>query len=297
MRKVEGKRRLAAGLLAALALLAGAPAGAQSGGSQAAAWNRPVAPYRIAGSVHYVGVEGVAAYLITTSDGHILIDGGLEASAPRILHSIRALGFRPRDVKYLLVSHAHFDHAGGLAALKAATGAQLVATAEERPALEQGRHFGDNDNGVGRFPAVRVDHVVRDGGRLSLGGVVLTAHLTPGHTKGCTGWSLPLVEAGRAHRAFFHCSSTVAGNVLVGNKAYPGIVADYRRTFARLKRIRADIFLANHPGFARLAEKRARVAARAPNPFVDPTELQRFAAASERDFEAELTRQQARVRP
>jgi len=291
MRKVDVLRAAAL----AVAIAAGAAAAsAQTGASQAEQWNRPVAPYRIAGPVHYVGVEGIGVYLITTPRGHILVDGGLKDTAPRVLASIEALGLKPRDVKYLLITHAHFDHAGGLAALKAATGAKLVAIAEEREALEGGRHIGDNENGEGRFAPIKVDRVVRDGDTLSLGGLTLKAHLTPGHTRGCTSWTLPLVDAGKRHEAIFYCSTTVAGNVLVGNRAYPEIVADYRRAFARLKRIRADIFLPNHPGFGRLAEKRAAVGKGGANPFVDAGELARFVLASEKDFETELKRQEGR---
>ena len=268
-------------------------ASGQTGARQAAEWNRPVAPHAIAGPIHYVGAEGVSAYLIATPDGLILIDGGLPETAPLILNNIRALGHDPRRVKYLLVTHAHFDHAGGLAELKSATGAELVAVTAEREALEQGRHVGDNGNGIGRFAPVTVDRVIADGGNLSLGGVTLTAHVTPGHTKGCTSWTLPLTDGGRRHQAIFFCSTSVAGNVLVGNRAYPEIVSDYRRGFARLRRLQADIFLPNHPSFADLAGKRMRMAEGAPNPFVDRTELRRFVDRSAREFEAELARQKA----
>jgi metallo-beta-lactamase class B len=264
----------------------------QSADAQRAAWNRPVEPHGIAGNIHFVGVEGLGAYLITTPAGHILIDGGLEESAPLIERNIRALGFRLEDVKWLLISHAHFDHAGGLASLKAKSGAQLVSMEAERAALESGRHVGDNENGVGRFPAVQVDRVIKDGETVSLGGSVLTAHHTPGHTPGCTTWTLPVQVAEARHTALFYCSTTVAGNALVGNRGHPTIVADYRRSFGKLKRMQADIFLANHPSFAKLADKRARMNGGGANPFIDASELARFVLASERDFDMELARQQ-----
>jgi len=281
-------------LRAALAVLvlaaAHTPVWAQEKDTRAE-WNQPVEPYRIAGNVYYVGVRGIATYLVATPQGHILVDGGYEETAPVILGNVRKLGFRPADVKFLVVTHAHNDHAGGLAALKAATGAQLLALAAERKALEEGYNVGEFDYGVQRFTPVRVDRTLRDGETVRLGGSALTVHWTPGHTQGCTSFALPVVEQGRRHTALFFCSTTVAGNRLIGNKVYPEIVSGFRETFARLKRIRADIFLPNHPGFADLEGKRARVAAGRPNPFIDSGELQRFVARSERAFNAELARQ------
>lgn len=284
-------------VLAPAALLAvAAPAAGQDAGSVRAEWNQRVDPYRIAGNVYHVGVKEIATYLIATPQGHILVDGGYEETAPIILDNVRKLGFRPADVKYLVITHAHSDHAGGLSALKAATGAQLLALEAERRGLEEGYNIGEFDYGVQRFARIRIDRVIRDGETIRLGGSALTAHWTPGHTQGCTSFTLPVVERGRRHTALFFCSTTVAGNRLVGNKTYPEIVSAFRQTFVRLKRIRADIFLPNHPGFAKLPEKRAKVAPGRPNPFVDAGELQRHVAASERAFEAELARQRGATR-
>jgi len=258
--------------------------------------NQYVAPFKVAGNVYYVGVNGIGVYLITTPRGHILVDGGYASSANIILRNVKTLQFAPTDIKYIVVTHAHFDHAGGLAELKRRTGAQVVALAAERPALEAGRHFGDTNYGVGTFPPVKVDRVLRDGEALTVGGVSLTAHATPGHTIGCTSWTLPLIDAGKRRTAIFYCSTTVAGNLLVGNRAYPNIVADYRGSFAKLSAIHADIFLSNHPEFADIFAKRNRRRPGGPNPFVLHGELQRFVAASKRDFEAELARQQAAAR-
>lgn len=278
-------------LLAGLAVIAASAPAAAREESVRSQWNRPIEPYRVAGGVYQVGVKGIASYLIATPDGHILIDGGFEETAPIILANIRKLGFQPTDVKHLVITHAHNDHAGGLAGLKAATGAQLLALAAERRGLEEGRHDGEFNYEDVRFTPIRVDRIIRDGETIRLGGVALTAHWTPGHSRGCTSFTLPLVEAGRRHTAIFYCSTTVAGNRLVGNRTYPTIVADFRRTFARLRTMRADIFLPNHPSFARLEEKRLRVATGRANPFIDAGELQRHVASSERAFEAELARQ------
>jgi len=259
------------------------------------AWNREFAPFTLIGNIHYVGMEGVSAWLITTPDGHILLDGGLPQSAPRIIAHIAALGFDIRDVKLLLNSHAHYDHSGGLASLQRASGARMVASAADRPALEAGHVDYGAPAGV-QTPPVRVDRVIADGETASLGGATLTAHLTPGHTKGCTSWSMPVRSAhGAEHVAFFHCSSTVAGQSLAP-ESYPGVVADYRATFARVREFEADIFLANHGVFFDLAAKRARQVAGDANAFVEPGALQAFNAELERAFETELARQQAAVR-
>lgn len=258
-------------------------------------WNVAVEPFAIADGLYYVGVEGVSAFLITTPEGHILIDGGLPESAPRILASIRRLGFDPADVKVLLNSHAHFDHAGGLAALKAATGAQFVASEGDRLALESGRHIG-LANYEGRFPAVTVDRVIRDGDTVELGGTVVTARVTPGHTAGCTSWSLPVTQGGRTLTALVFCSASVAGATLVDNTEYPRIVSDFRTTFDRLDAMPVDILLPNHPGITDLFEQRRRQAAGDADAFVDRRALPELSRDLRAAFEAELARQQAAAR-
>lgn len=258
----------------------------------AAAWNERVQPVTVIGNIHYVGVAGVSSFLITTPDGHFLLDGGLPQTAPIILRNIRELGFDIRDVKYVLNSHAHFDHAGGLARLVRESGGQMVASAGDQPTLEAGRiTYGPSANVP--FPRVRIDRVIADRETLTLGGVTLTAYLTPGHTAGCTSWSMPVTGAdGAQHTAFFHCSATVAGQSLAP-PAYPNIVADFRRTFARVGDIQADVFLANHSNFFGLRERSARLQAGDANAFVDAGALQRFNAQLAEAFETELARQQA----
>lgn len=252
-------------------------------------WNAPVAPYAVIGNIHYVGVSGVSAFLITTSDGHFLLDGAFPQSAPAIIDNIQALGFSIHDVKYLLNSHAHIDHAGGLARLQLASGATMVASEGDRAALESG------EVGFGAIaPRVRVDRVIGDGETLTWGGVTLTALITAGHTPGCTSWTMDVRGAdGAPHRAFFHCSATLAGQSLVP-PAYPGIAENFRATFARLRTVDADVLLTNHPDMADLASKRARQIAGDANAFVDAGELQRLNARLEATFEAELARQNSR---
>ena len=250
-------------------------------------WNTPFPPFKVIGNIHYVGTAGVSAYLITSPKGHVLIDGILPQSVPQIISNVKALGFDIRDVKYLLNSHAHIDHAGGLAGLQRASGAIMIASAADKPFLESG-DIGHGPSGGMKFPPVRVDRVIGDKEKVRLGDISLTAHLTPGHSPGCTSWSMAASGADRVRRqVFFHCSGTVAGQSLIP-EAYPGIVANFRKTFAKVRTFKADVFLANHDNFFDLAEKRARQIAGDANAFVNPDELQRFNTLMEQRFEAEL---------
>ena len=250
------------------------------------AWNRPVEPFRIIGNVYYVGAAGVSAFLIHSPDGSILLDGALPETAPQIARNIAALGFDIRSVKYLLNSHAHYDHAGGLAELKRLSGAKMVASGGDAPALRSGKAlFGD-------FPAVAVDEIAGDGSTVKVGGATLTAHLTPGHTSGCTTWTTTAREDGRDYRVLFHCSTSVVDK-LFGNAGNPHIVSQYQRTFAKLGAMQADVFLGSHPSFFRMDEKRRAMKPGAPNPFVDPGELERFNTSSRRQFEAALAKERA----
>jgi metallo-beta-lactamase class B len=284
-------RSFLSGAVLAAAILAG-PALAQT----PANWSQPYAPFQVIGPVYYVGTAGISAWLIKTSRGLILLDVGLPASATIVEKNIEALGFGLHDVKILLASHAHFDHAGGLAKLKADTGAKLVASAGDRYALEHGVYPGFEARHDFDFPPVKVDQVIGDGGKVTLGGVSLTARLTPGHTAGCTSYLLPVREAGEDHTAIFFCSASVAANRLAPDPQYPGIVSDYRRTFALLKTIKADVYLAPHAEFYGLLAKRARMAPGRPNPFVVPGEFQRAVAEFESDFNAQLAKQEAAKR-
>ncbi len=279
-------RLLAAALLMTPAALAAGPAAAQ-GAAQRIAWNRPATPFRVIGNVHYVGTDGLSAFLVTGPRGHVLIDGGLPESAPLIAANIRRLGFRLADVKYILINHAHFDHSGGLAELKRLTGAKLVASAEDRRDLEAGRTL--NRPELSGFPKVTVDRVIRDGEVLRLGPLTLTAHLTPGHTRGATSWTT--VTDGRT--VLFATSLTVAGQKLRGDPLYPDAAADFRRTFARLKAMKADVFLNFHPEFFELKRKRAAQIGGRADAFVDPGELARQVVRAEAAFATELARQTA----
>lgn len=284
----------------ALALAAALAAAAVGSAALAQAnWTRPTAPFRLADNLYYVGSEGLSAWLITTPAGHVLLDGGMPQGATLVEDSIRKLGFKPTDVKVLLNSHAHYDHSGALAQLKRDTGASLAAMAEDRSALESGTYLGWEEVAAYRTPPVKVDRVLRDGDTVSLGGVTLTAHRTPGHTAGCTTWTFPVRIDGTVRQALYYCSTSVAANRLASKERgpqYPGIVADYQASFARLKTMHADVFLAPHGEQFDLAAKRARLAPGRPSPFVDPGELPRVVAASQAAFETELARQEAAAR-
>lgn len=275
--------------LTALVAVCAAPAVAQA----PKAWTDTISPFRVIGNIHYVGSAGLSAWLITTPKGHILLDVGLPENAAMVERSIRRLGFRLRDVKIILNSHAHHDHSGGIARLKRRTGARFFASAGDREALERGAYAGSEEVAEYRFPPVRVDSVIPDGGTVTLGGVTLTANVTPGHTPGCTTWTLPVLSDGPRHTAAFFCSASVAANRLAPRPQYPGIVDDYRRTFARLKTIDADILFGGHTELFDLQAKRARLGGGRPNPYIVPGELQRMAATMEAAFEKELARQQA----
>jgi metallo-beta-lactamase class B len=259
-----------------------------------AAWNRPVKPFRIIGNAYYVGVQGVSAFLVTTPEGNILLDGGFPETAPLIEKSISDLGFRLADVKFLLNSHAHYDHCGGLTELKRRSGATMIASEGDSTALKGSRQLNCSDN-QRSFAPVKVDRVIADNETVHLGGVVLTAHLTPGHTKGCTTWTMPVTADSRTFQVVFYCSTSVVDR-LVGNRAYPNIVSDYEQTFAKLRHLPCDVFLGPHGSFFHLDDKVAAVQHGRKDAFVDPTEMQKFVNESESAFRQELVQQQANAK-
>jgi metallo-beta-lactamase class B len=259
----------------------------------AARWNAPTEPFHVIGNIYYVGTNGLASYLITTPQGHVLIDTGLPEANPQIKSSIAKLGFKVSDIKYLLNTHAHLDHTGGFAELKRETGAQLVCGERDKPLLEGGYYPGRESAKELGFPPVKVDRTVKDGDAVSIGGVTLTAHATPGHSPGCTSWGLNVKDGDETRSVLIFCSASVALNRLVPNPTYPGIVEDYRKTFAWAKGVNPDVFLAPHPEMYGMQKKRELIAKGSPNPFVSPGEFGRYIAGLEKAFEAALAKQTA----
>ncbi|MDQ0463579.1 metallo-beta-lactamase class B [Caulobacter ginsengisoli] len=281
--------RTAAALVAVVGLMAA------TSSSNPASWTTPTTPFNVIGNVYYVGTEGISVWLITSPKGHILIDGGMPGSAALVEANIRALGFKITDVKLLLNTHAHFDHAGALAQLKKDAGkeAVMVSSVGDRSALERGVYAGSEDVAAWAFPPVKVDGTVADGGTVTVGPNNLTAVLMPGHTAGCTSWTMGVKDsAGVTHKIIFFCSASVGANRLAPKPQYPTIVADYQKTFARAGRIDPDIFLAPHAEQFGLVAKRAAMGPGKPNPFIVPGEYAKAMADYQAAFEKELARQQ-----
>jgi metallo-beta-lactamase class B len=255
-----------------------------------AAMNEPLAPFQIADNLYYVGARDVTSYLIVTKDGLILLDGGFEQSAPQFLANVRTLGFDPKNIKFILNSHAHFDHAGGIAAIKSSTGAKFVASRQDQGILEAGGHNDFALHDAALFPPIKVDRVINDGERLTLGGTVLTAHITAGHTKGCTTWTMPVTIDGKRQQVLFLCSLTVLPQFrLVGDPNYPEQAADFEKSFATLRTLKCDVFLASHGSFFNLLAKRVKhLAGAKPNPFIDPVGCRAFFAQAEQNFDKRL---------
>jgi metallo-beta-lactamase class B len=258
--------------------------------AQPPTWSQPVKPFLIAPHIYYVGSRGLSAYLIGAPGGAILIDGTLEGNASLVERNIQAVGVPLTSVKWILSDHAHNDHVGALARIKRDAGARFAASAGDQAALERGVPRGDTDyDQTGyHFPPIKVDRVLQDGQKIAVGDAVLTAHLTPGHTPGCTSWTTTVRQGDRLLRVLFLCSLTVAGNTLVGNRAYPDIVADYETTFAKLSTMKADIVLTSHPEIADVMGREARVQSGDHSAFIDPNVLPKIVAQSKNAFEATL---------
>jgi len=234
-------------------------------------WNEPFPPHRIADHLYYVGSKGLSTYLITTSKGHILINSSYVRTVPLIRASVEQLGFKFSDVKILLGSHAHADHMEGNALVKELTGAQVYVMRGDDDVVASG--------GKGQYPypatkewkPCKVDRVLNDGDQVTLGEATLTAHLTPGHTRGCTTWTMQAFDGGKKYDVVIVGSPNVnTGYQLVHNRDYPEIAHDFARTFRVLKALRCDIFLGAHGSYYDMEAKYAKLKAGQANPFVDP---------------------------
>jgi metallo-beta-lactamase class B len=257
--------------------------------------NDPVAPFKIGEGLYYVGASDITSFLFVSKAGMILLDGGYETTAPQILANIRTLGFDPRQVKVLISSHGHLDHAGGFAQLKRETGATLYSSTADGALMARG---GKGDFGLGdaaAYPPVTPDRTVVDGQKVSLGGWTLTAHLTPGHTRGCTTWTFPVSVAGKLRQGLALCSTTILPMYRLdkAHESYPGIAADFERSYATWRSLPCEVFLASHGKFFGMEAKRAALLAGKADAFVDPAGCKAWFATNYADFHATLARQQA----
>lgn len=253
--------------------------------AQPAGWNDPFPPHKVMDNLYYVGTSELASFLFTTPEGHILYSANYESSVPVIRDAVEELGFNFSDVKILLSGHAHPDHAEGDALVKELTGAQVVVGRLEEEVVR------------GIMPGGKphpIDRLIDDGDTVELGGTVLTAHVMPGHTRGCLAWSTELEEDGETYYAFIECS--LNGQFLQVLDNYPGIIDDFRATYQKAREFPVEVFLSSHASFYGLPEKFEKFQARGegdPNPFVDPDGYQAHVDQFEASFEAALAQQQS----
>jgi len=261
------------------------------------AWRAPVPPQHLVGNIYYVGSIGVSSFLITTPEGYILLDTGFDDTVPIIQHSVEQLGFKLTDIKLILSSHAHIDHVGGHAQMKKLTGAQIVMSDADARTLASG---GADDyiqwpKDTILYGPAKADRIVADGERVTLGGVTLTAHLTPGHTRGATTWTMDVKDGETTrHVVFFSSASINDGTRLVNNPLFPDYVREFEATFEKLRALPCDIFFAPHGGQFAMAEKFARLERNEKeNPFVDPAGWKRLIGGAEKAFHDQLAAERA----
>jgi metallo-beta-lactamase class B len=261
-------------------------------------WEKPAEAFKILGPIHYVGTEDLAVYLIATPEGHIVIDGGVKGAIPAIEGSIRALGFKPEDIKLLLTTQAHYDHVASMAHFQRLSKARVEVMAGDAPLLESG---GRTDYLFSRwgesslFDPVKPTRILNDGDKVSLGGVTLTARHTPGHTPGCTTFITEITDGGRTYTVVFPGSMTInPGTRLVGEESYPGIASDYARSLDLLESLKPDVVLMAHASAFDLAGKRDRLKKDpSSQPFVDVSGYRAMISAKRADLLKELKAQQA----
>lgn len=254
---------------------------------------KPFPPFRIMGNLYYVGTDDLASYLIVTPKGNILINSDLESTVPMIKANVAKLGFNFSDIKILLISHAHYDHAGGSLLIKQETHAKYMVMDADVPTIESGgkTDFAYANKTKVHFAPTTVDKVLHDGDQVKLGGTILTAHLTAGHTPGCTAWTMTLTDHGKLYHVVIVGSETVNGEYkLVNNSRYPNIAQDYEHTFKTLKSLPCEVFLGAHGRFFNLKQKYPLLTNQV-NPFIDPAGYKKYVARKERAFYKKLNRE------
>jgi metallo-beta-lactamase class B len=290
-RYLAGITVILAGILAGLLL---GCAGKPGVPPEMSVWDVDFPPHKVIGNVHFVGRKNIGIFLITTAEGHVLIDSGFEASVPDIKASVEKLGFRFEDIKYLLASHAHVDHVQGHARVRQLTGAKVLASEPDAPFIASGGKDDTYFENRYRWTACPVDKIVGDGDKVEIGGTTLTARLTPGHTPGATTWTMDVEDGGQRQAVvFFPSGNILPGTKLVGNARYPHIADDLQRSFAVWKALRCDVFLGAHGVFYDLGRKHRQLVNGAPapgkpNPFIDREGLPRVVGDLETRFQALL---------
>lgn len=258
--------------------------------------NQPFPAYKISANIYYVGADDITSYLITTPAGHILINAGYAETVPIVEAGIRKLGFNPKDVKILLNGQAHYDHVAGMAALQKVTGGKIYSSERDAPVLESG---GVKDPRWGKeqtYPAVKVDHILRDGEDIALGGVTVHTRLTPGHSLGCTTFTMTVEDAGNKLDVVFMGGTSINPGVhFVGKPTWPGIAEDFQKGFDVLKSLKCDLFLGAHGNYYGMKAKYERLGSGA-NPFLDPEGYKAFVAKSEKTFQDQLAQEKAAVK-
>ena len=253
-------------------------------------WNKPFKPFQIIGNIYYVGTSSLACYIIKTKSGLILLDTALQESSPIVRANIEALGFKLKDIKIMISSHAHFDHVAGHADMKAATGAKVYATKADAEIMESGGQKGFHPIKPFYKP-IKVDKILKDGEAVRLGEITMIAHLTPGHTEGNTAWSMVVEENGKKYNVVFTCSLSINPGVkMVNNPTWAGVADAYAKSFATLKTLPCDVFLGPHAPFFALEEKVKRIGTQ-PNPFIDPQGLRNFVEMNEKAYKAQIERE------
>ncbi|HEY1757053.1 MAG TPA: subclass B3 metallo-beta-lactamase [Bryobacteraceae bacterium] len=242
-------------------------------------WNKPFPAHKIIGNMYFVGSEQLGSFLITTPQGHILINSDYEETVPVIRAAVEKLGFKFTDIKILLNSHAHPDHTTGDAMIKDLTGATVMTMAEDVPALQNIRPGGKPHP---------IDRVLHDGDTVTLGGMTLTAHLTPGHTKGCTTWTLKVDDGGKSYDVVIVGSVSLNAANLGDNPGYPTIREDFVKSFQVLRSLPCDVFVGSHTGFYQMTAKYAKLEQGGPNPYIDPAGYKSLIDSSEKAFHDRL---------
>ena len=260
---------------------------AATASGQPSAWFGPMEPFHIIDNIYYIGTQDLASFLITTPSGHIIVNSLYQSLVPRLQANTEKLGFKFEDVKVILGNHAHGDHMEGNARIKELTGAEAYVMSEDAALLRSMKRKGQPD------PA---DHLMNDGDTVSLGGTTLTALRTPGHTPGCTTWTLTVHDNGAPLNGVIVCGMNLnAFDVLIGKQTYPGNAADYQGTFDRMRTLPVDVFLAPHGTIFQMMQKRARIGKTDKNPFIDNKGFHYYMNKMERQFHEKLAAQRHKL--